>query len=1558
MFNIEIYLQTYFEADMRVRAAELESLDARHGNMDSSGFKSADAAKTWYERVCAWRANTRAALQDDAVLAPGTEDRYWLLYIPCKNTQEAGTKETQIRCRFCRKCRLCLSKRDSRGKPVPAMPYYARARGMWGGPEPREFAALSYLERRVIQLARVYACVKRVLGKTVPWAKGNVAATPQYSTKNAVAYATDPCNMARVVCLLPEELCDDFAVQFVSSLDDAYQEPALQVNVSRLRAAIAWLAANSWPWMEKTKYLEILSAERLGQHLEFILAAYRASVGPTGEGVPKELLATATKIDGASLPEAHVGPADAAADGEQTQRAGSYSSAVIDTGLEDLTPLQLWSTAMSKYAVLEECAAILDSLGPEDASAEKEQALRRETQAIGEAVQALQRLSSAEVRGTLDAFHEKEPPAPQRTRIEHKTAADATKAKLEAFLVDPLQRSATMKLRHKKQILNSFDPDFWSLCFVDLFFRGDCKEKYKQHKPQLGGRKWIRSLLKRADFRGWSLNKEFAAVVANLLLRRAQMYAVYCYVNHNQTFHKNLVAYDTLTSTDFVAAALAAGDCNTVRDLLRKKGVELKVKTVLKSMDVALRDVEGSEAERGAFRYKFVALRIWNGCSFVFFTLNPHDIHNPLLIVFADANNFHLEKVSLDWGDADMREYYARVTEENALRLHEFAVEHPAAAAACVHLTFKLTIELLFNCAPPANMKPNKQHADGIPSRCEPGIFGNLAGYLGIVEPQMRWTEHLHMLMQLLGFAHPNDFFQNGRFVDSLRRVWCFVASIVFESQEGFAAYLGTPAAMETMQKCPLMEVFPKQREMLGPERAAESIAAQWQARGLSGAPSDKETASAMPHDFVKWTPFFYGDSSLSAAEWESLAVADSNAGARSCGNHVCRTAVCHKGRLAKLRLCRLCFWCWSRTLNKKGEPVMKRMHGKDLQPRWDGEGVPPTHMTPPHRGAPKLERNHAFHYKMTPGIILGPRCNHDVGILPKLPCSGPLLQLQGKASSDLGPCSGAMPEKEVDEQGNMSDISMFPCVHDASSSHSPMRNSMNEQAVQRDPVSVAACLHGTPAHVAGSLGPGYGGYGAILEKGVDEQENMSDTSMFPCAHDGPSSHSPMRDGMNEHAVQRDLVSVADCLHGTPAHVAGSLGLRAGAMLEKEVDEQENMSDTSMFPCVHDASSSHSPTRVGMNEQAVQRDSSSVAPCVHGAPALVVGSVVVEQSGTTHSSRSATQMHLPSSGEQDDSGKILVDRVYGCVGLEETLATQAKDFLHVSSDTDGGAEWLTCVDEMVEGIAAAEHYCVDYSSKEQPHAQGLLHTLHDSMLRAERFDEERKERARVEDPTHFDGARRLLQSLVAATNRRIHKGFPSIYAYLLGRPNHYCSHEFVKYSFTQLQGKFVGRVFTACREEMAMDVMVSQRVETEDVQENTVRASLDAFLADSATDCNPAKQEIIRETTSKSKRATHVIQDYDWRPEVLEHFPLYFFQAATDISYKRPRDGTYAWYERGNDVPAARRRHPCYARSEETPSLWVRSTKVKDRHGKFAAPWGPRRRGFLLLLRSLSSSPH
>lgn len=1268
IFDVEQYLQTYFEADRQVREAEQELLDFSTNPDGVDRAKKIALAEVWRDRVRKWRANMKSALRADAVLAPGRVDCYWMLYLPDRVAPVSGALGEAIVCKLCRRCRSALQKRDKFGSPRPAMPDIARARGLWGGPEPEEIKVLTFLERRVTQPARVYCVIKRVLGKTVPWAKGNMAAMPQYTTKNTVAYPNDPSSLMRMICLLPEDLCSVFCVQFVSSFEDAYQEPALQVSVARLRAAIWWLASNCWPWMVETKDMEVISQDALGVYLEHIVAAY------PGVGVLVELLKTATSLDLAGVPTAREGPDDAVG-GAENHDTGAYSSAVIDTGLEELSPLQLWSTAMTKYKVLQECEAVLEALGPDDTSNEREQAVRDETRAIAEAALTLRRMATPKIREELEAFRQERPPRPEGELGSSAGMGSARSVKarvatdLHTFLEGARPSAPILQLRHQQRLLNSFDPNFWACCFVDLFFRGDCKEKYPQHARQLGGKKWIRLLQRRADFRGWTSCKEFAAVVANILMRREQMWAVHRYIMVNTTFYRNLIHYDALTAIDFVAAALASGDCNTVRELMRKKGVELKVRSVLQSMDIALRDVEGSDAERDTFRYKFLGMRVWNGCSFVFFTLNPHDIHSPMLIVFANADNHQMEQVSLDWGDEDMKTYYGRVKKDNALRLHEFAIEHPAAAALCVHLTFRMTLEFLFNCSGPANHRPSKQHADGYPCKCEPGIFNYLAGYMGIVEPQMRWTEHLHMLLQLLGFAHPRDFFRRGRFIDTFRAVWCFVASIAFESQEAFASYLGTDVAMETLQRHPLMELGSRQRKDVGSVRVAESLAAQLQGRGMV---EESLAENLVPRDFQKWAPEVHADINVTAEEWARSVVGDSVSGANSCGNHVCRGPVCHKGRLGKMGLCRLAFWSLRRTQNKKNLWVMQRVHGKELSKRWDRKGMPPIHKKPPHRGMPQLERTQPYHFKMSPGPMLGPRCNHGVGIIGKLPIF-----------------------EHPDARTPAEDTSAVS----------------SGRGVQAPP----------------------GGYDA------EERPQSLDTT-------------------------------------APASAAES--------------------------------------------------SSAASGVISDVPAVVRDTVAcpLPQRSRDCNTEEASASDLLADADASHYVEAFLDRIYVDVGLNDDLAEASRKHLKGGPNDGVNLAWQSAMAEMLEGIVAAEFYASDYVSKDQPHAEGLLHTLHDSMQRAEKFAE-----GTPQEQDMAARARKLLQRLVAATNRRIHKGFPNIYAYLGQRPNHYASHTFVNFSFGQVFGKFIRVVLLQCQAEMPVDVgaMLQQ-------DEDIIRASSGIFCRQSA----------------------------------------------------------------------------------------------------------------------------
>ena len=129
--------------------------------------------------------------------------------------------------------------------------------------------------------------------------------------------------------------------------------------------------------------------------------------------------------------------------------------------------------------------------------------------------------------------------------------------------------------------------------------------------------------------------------------------------------------------------------------------------------------------------------------------------------------------------------------------LHELVASDPLVGTRVFHWTVKLVVRTLFNCA-------DKTDAcvDHVSTRETPGVFGHVRGDFGVVEPQMRKALHIHMLIQLLGFMHPDDLFGRDYLQDTFRRLWYFVASISFRSTEGFANYLNSPAAMERSRSC------------------------------------------------------------------------------------------------------------------------------------------------------------------------------------------------------------------------------------------------------------------------------------------------------------------------------------------------------------------------------------------------------------------------------------------------------------------------------------------------------------------------------------------------------------------------------------------------------------------------------------------------------------------------------------------------------------------------------------------------------------------------------------
>ena len=102
-----------------------------------------------------------------------------------------------------------------------------------------------------------------------------------------------------------------------------------------------------------------------------------------------------------------------------------------------------------------------------------------------------------------------------------------------AALNDP---DGAVQATHEKQMLNNNHPDFWAMCFLDLFPRGDCQERTPRTRrlarfnPEEA---WAQCLMERGDHMRWRRSLEFVATCYNVLLRRNQLNVIGLYVRHH-----------------------------------------------------------------------------------------------------------------------------------------------------------------------------------------------------------------------------------------------------------------------------------------------------------------------------------------------------------------------------------------------------------------------------------------------------------------------------------------------------------------------------------------------------------------------------------------------------------------------------------------------------------------------------------------------------------------------------------------------------------------------------------------------------------------------------------------------------------------------------------------------------------------------------------------------------------------------------------------------------------------------------------------------------------------
>ena len=495
-------------------------------------------------------------------------------------------------------------------------------------------------------------------------------------------------------------------VQFVGSDREALRhEPDLSVSVLKLRAAFHWLSLNSWPFMQATKQHSLWETGSLDDTLESLLKAYELSVGGVSGGAPTHLVESASQIPAERVSVVAAGPANCTPSvsdlissafcvddgvrkpkrnmGQETDSKAAESkdevlpdadesqcAAVLDGGVDEIAPVQIWDAVMRHYKIAQKCDEELAKLNKKGNETQRQEQLHKRLSAIAHAVNGL-------------------------GKLQHQDTIE----KLRKIICAENAEASQIKVGLSSEFLNNRDPMFWCWSFMRLFPRGDCSERCPERTSYLPQWRWAKCLLMRQDFTLWRLDVEFVASLYNVFLRRDQINAVEISMKSSPLSRQNQEDIQKLTAVNLVAYALSSGDVNSVRDLLKRKNLDGPLRNAFQHMQVIQRNVRGSEAEKDDIIPKFMALRLWSGCSSLFFTLNPHDIRSPLTLLFIHEDTPVKRKFSLEMSNEEVTAYMKEFLGEDPRRLHSLVAANPLAATRCFHWTVRLVIRTLFNCA-------------------------------------------------------------------------------------------------------------------------------------------------------------------------------------------------------------------------------------------------------------------------------------------------------------------------------------------------------------------------------------------------------------------------------------------------------------------------------------------------------------------------------------------------------------------------------------------------------------------------------------------------------------------------------------------------------------------------------------------------------------------------------------------------------------------------------------------------------------------------------------------
>jgi hypothetical protein len=281
------------------------------------------------------------------------------------------------------------------------------------------------------------------------------------------------------------------------------------------------------------------------------------------------------------------------------------------------------------------------------------------------------------------------------------------------------------------------DSDFFEKSFPSLFPYGE-GGFYRHRRTAIRFSEHVRWTLQHADTR-FRVHETFPFVVFGILRKKQALSAAKIQIR-TQKFQRDSQMLRTLT-IDKLRQAQNEEEAQT-------PVTDPTVNMLKTHVHTTMGHVTGSDQSRYQVRSQIWSTTMCKGPPGLWMTINPSDLHDPIVQVFAG------EGIDLD--------QFVKAMGPDSHRRAQNIAKDPFAVSEFFHFTVKTILETLFQIETTQFKIKRKK-----------GVLGEVDAYLGMKEVQGRGTIHLHILIWLKHTPSPDqltDMLRSEEFRDKIKR--------------------------------------------------------------------------------------------------------------------------------------------------------------------------------------------------------------------------------------------------------------------------------------------------------------------------------------------------------------------------------------------------------------------------------------------------------------------------------------------------------------------------------------------------------------------------------------------------------------------------------------------------------------------------------------------------------------------------------------------------------------------------------------------------------------------